>query len=442
MSTTVRVRHHAAAVASAAAIFVALAAPAVGQPTSHHGADVQHTIGKCSPGLASADAPLNHSVLIRPEGERSSPLSHTEANALARDNGSVRLASMNAQLVGEAEGDLIAQLESGEDLRAKKLAATLQTQRPTVVALTGMDLDEQHEAIKLFQEKYLAQRQEGTQPIQYRYTFAAPINAGVDSGADLNHDGTVGGAEDALGHGDFPGQGGMVLLSQLPIQESQVRTFTKLKWADLPHNRLSETGFTALERKFMPLMSRSLWDVPVSFGSQTIHLVVTHLSSPRELGEEAAEQERHYDQLQFVQDYVGFGGDQSYIEDDAGKSGGLSKDATYALLGQLNSDPMEGSERYKQLQKMSAPADFTSEGASSFFRDRRDQNATAVTDQRPQNVTGQRLNYVLSKRGASTVLDSGVFWPTINSEQANLVPESDASGLSYRLVWADVRFNR
>lgn len=432
----------AAAVASAAAIFVALAAPAVGQTPAEDGTESVPSIGKCPPGSPRADSPLNHPVLIRPDAEWSAPYAQIEANALARDNGKIRFATINAQLIGEIEGDLIAQLESGEDLRAKKLAATLQTQRPNIVALTGVDFDEQQDAIKLFQEKYLARGQDGAQPIQYRYSYVAPVNAGVDSGSDLNHDGTVGGAEDALGHGDFPGQGGMVLLSQLPIQESKVRTFNKLKWAELPNNRLSETSFTPLERKVMPLLSRSLWDVPVVSGSQTVHVVVTHLSSPRELGVEQAETARHRDQLQFVQDYLGQGGEQGYIEDDAGQTGGLEPDAKFVLIGQLNSDPLEGSAQYRQLQELSAPAEFTSEGASSFFRDRRDQDATAVLDLRPHRTDGQRLNYVLSKRGASTILDSGVFWPTESSERATLVPEPDASGLSYRLVWADVRFNR
>lgn len=441
MSIKVRARMQAAAVASAAAIFVALAAPAIGQTASPE-AEAGHTIGKCPPGSPRADSPLNHPVLIRPDAQGSGPYSQIEANALARDNGKIRLATMNAQLIAETEGELVAQLDGGEDPRAKKLAATLQTQRPNVVALTGFDYDEQQDAIKLFQEKYLAHGQDGLQPIQYRYSYAAPVNAGVDSGSDLNHDGTVGGAEDALGHGEFPGQGGMVVLSQLPIQESQVRTFNKLKWAELPNNRLSETAFTALERKFMPLMSRSLWDVPVVSGRNTIHLVVTHLSSPRELGVEQAESARHRDQLQFVQDYLGQGGDANYIEDDAGRAGGLERAANFVLLGQLNSDPLEGSAQHRALHEIGAPGEFISEGASSFFRDRRDQDSTAVTDLRPHRTDGQRLNYVLSKRGASSVLDSGVFWPTENSERAALVPESDASGLSYRLVWADVRFNR
>ena len=44
----------------------------------------------------------------------------------------------------------------------------------------------------------------------YPYSFAAPSNTGIPSGFDLDNSGTVGGPNDALGFGFFPGQFGML----------------------------------------------------------------------------------------------------------------------------------------------------------------------------------------------------------------------------------------
>ena len=72
-------------------------------------------------------------------------------------------------------------------------------------------------AVDVFRTNYLLLSQNGAQPIDYPYVFIAPSNTGVPSGFDLDNDGTVGGANDAFGYGDFPGQHGMVLLSRFPI---------------------------------------------------------------------------------------------------------------------------------------------------------------------------------------------------------------------------------
>ncbi|MFC0582109.1 endonuclease/exonuclease/phosphatase family protein [Micrococcoides hystricis] len=442
MSLFERAHTSAAAVASAAAIFLAASAPAHAQDHEVASADSVSTPGtavnsvdRCPANFFSTDVAATEKNRSDRAGAQSASI---DAKTAAHQNGSVRMATINAQLVASEEGELIAQLENGEDERAKRLAATLQTQRPKVVALTGFDYDEAEEALKLFQERYLAEPQDSTDPIQYRYTFVAPVNAGVDSGSDLNHDGTVGGPEDAFGHGKFPGQGGMVLLSQLPIKESQIRTFTKFKWEDMPNNHLSETKFTSIERKVMPLMSRSLWEIPVVSGRDTISLVVTHFSVAQDLGEEQAEQGRRLDQLQFLDDFLSGGDQADYIVDDEGRSGGIASNRQYVVLGQLNADPTDDKSQRDFLRQHAAPGQFTSEGANTFFRSSSDYNSTAITDLRPQKTQGERLNYVLAKRGTTSVVDAGVFWPNPAAEEAVFLPEPDAAGITYRLVWADL----
>ena len=79
------------------------------------------------------------------------------------------------------------------------------------------EFDYSSEAVELFRENYL----DGVYP----HSFTAPVNTGVDSGLDLDSDGSLGGPNDAYGFGVFPGQYGMQWLSKYPISVEGVRTF-------------------------------------------------------------------------------------------------------------------------------------------------------------------------------------------------------------------------
>src|SRR5699024_5861347 len=119
---------------------------------------------------------------------------------------------------------------------------------------------------------YLEVSQNGKSPVRYRYAYTAPVNTGVPSGHDLDGDGAVGGPGDAWGFGEFPGQYGMVLLSRYPILTDQVRTFQKLRWADMPSNLLPTEFYGPEVSAELRLSSKSHWDVPVRVGSSTVHV--------------------------------------------------------------------------------------------------------------------------------------------------------------------------
>src|SRR5699024_3421805 len=113
----------------------------------------------------------------------------------------------------------------------------------------------------LFRTNYLEVSQNGKSPVRYRYAYTAPVNTGVPSGHDLDGDGAVGGPGDAWGFGEFPGQYGMVLLSRYPILTDQVRTFQKLRWADMPSNLLPTEFYGPEVSAELRLSSKSHWDV-------------------------------------------------------------------------------------------------------------------------------------------------------------------------------------
>ena len=127
----------------------------------------------------------------------------------------VRFATFNASLNRNFEGQLRSDLSTPNNAQASAVAEIIQRVRPDVLLINEFDFDPT--ALTLFQQNYLAVPHNGAAPIAYAYTFIAPSNTGVPSGFDLDNNGSVGGPNDALGFGFFPGQFGMVLYSKLPM---------------------------------------------------------------------------------------------------------------------------------------------------------------------------------------------------------------------------------
>ncbi|MCG8701519.1 MAG: endonuclease/exonuclease/phosphatase family protein, partial [Bacteroidales bacterium] len=67
-----------------------------------------------------------------------------------------RIASFNASLNRNNEGDLITDLSTSNNEQAKKVAEIIQIQKPDILALQEFDFDKNGEALRLFQENYLS----------------------------------------------------------------------------------------------------------------------------------------------------------------------------------------------------------------------------------------------------------------------------------------------
>ena len=188
----------------------------------------------------------------------------------------------------------------------------------------------------------------GAEPIDYPYSYIAPTNTGVPSGFDLDNDGTVGGPDDAFGFGDFEGQFGMVVLSRFPIVADGVRTFQNLLWTSMPGARLPDDPATPEPADFyspeelavLRLSSTSHWDVPVYVDGRIVHVLAAHPTTPVLDGPENRNGLRNADEIRFWADYVA--GDAAWIVDDAGVSGGLTSDSEFVIVGDMNSDPVDG----------------------------------------------------------------------------------------------------
>ena len=159
--------------------------------------------------------------------------------AIAQDaaNGdTIRIATFNCSLNRDKSGDLLRDLQSGNNKQAREVAAILRTVRPDIVLLNEFDYDSADASIDAFRKDYLEATGDWTsQPaLKLQHAYSGPVNTGVPSGLDLDHDGKTDGWGDAFGFGRFPGQYGMVILSRFPIDAAAARSFQNLLWKNMP----------------------------------------------------------------------------------------------------------------------------------------------------------------------------------------------------------------
>jgi endonuclease/exonuclease/phosphatase family metal-dependent hydrolase len=360
-----------------------------------------------------------------------------------------RIATFNASLNRGADGELRRDLSTPGSTQARAVAEIIQRVRPDILLLQEFDFDAAGEALASFQANYLARPQNGAEPIHFAHTFFTESNTGQPSGLDLNNDGKVEGGQDALGFGEFPGQYAMVLLSRFPIDTARARTFRSFLWKEMPGALLPDDPntptpadwYSAEELAVLPLSSKSHWDVPVKIGKLTLHVLASHPTPPAFDGPEDRNGLRNHDEIRFWTDYLS---SRDYMRDDRGHHGGFRGKA-FVLMGDQNSDPVDGASIHEGIQALMAhprvDATFTptSAGAAEAAARQRGANeehrgdTSADTADFNDRVAGNlRVDYLLPSRGLA-VCGGGVFWPKRDAPLAALVDASD-----HRLVWIDV----
>ena len=372
----------------------------------------------------------------------------TSASAQPDKREALRVATYNLSLNRNAEGQLVSDLSTPDNAQAKAVAEVIQRTDPDVILLNEFDYVEGGTAVNLFRDNYLELPQNGASPVDYPYAFVAPSNTGIPSGFDLNNNGTVGGGDDAFGFGLFPGQYGMVVLSKYPIETDSVRTFQHFLWKDMPGNVLPTDWYSPEEQDVLRLSSKSHWDVPVTVGKRTVHVLAAHPTPPTFDGPEDRNGRRNHDEIRFWADYV-TPGQGRYIYDDAGARGGLNPSEPFVILGDYNADPFDGDSydgAIHQLLDNTRVVDpqASSEGAAEAARLQGGANLTHEGDPKydtadfadgaPGNL---RVDYTLLSRHF-TVTDAGVFWPVQADPLSRLTGVFPFPTSDHRLVWADV----
>jgi len=349
----------------------------------------------------------------------------------------IRVATFNASLNRAAAGELAADLSTPDDPQAREVAEVVQRVRPDVLLVNEFDHDAG--AVDLFRDNYLERGQHGAEPIEYPYAFTAPVNTGVPSGFDLDGDGSVGGPGDALGFGEFPGQYGMLVLSRFPIDTAAVRTFQHFLWKDLPGARLPEGFYSPEELAVLPLSSKSHWDVPVRVGDRTVHVLASHPTPPTFDGPEDRNGLRNADEIAFWRHYVQPGAQADDLYDDTGRRGGLGGGERFVIMGDQNSDPLDGDSLPGAAQQIltahrvldpTPGSDGAMEAANAGHRGDPRLDTADFSEPEPGNL---RVDYVLPSRPMQ-VLGSGVFWPVAADPLARLNDASD-----HHATWVDLR---
>jgi hypothetical protein len=253
---------------------------------------------------------------------------------------SIRFATFNVSLTRDKAGELAKDFVGKDNPQFKNLAEIVQRTQPDVLLITNIDFDTAGRAAYLFQKNYLEEPQNGATPIHYAHHYIPPMNAGVSSGYDLDHDGkvvTTPGtsqyAGDAIGYGKFPGQGGMVLLSKYPINMQGIRTFQRLKWKDMPSAMLptdsaGKPWYSDEELSVLRLSSHNLCDVPITVGDKTFHVLISNPTSPEPAAKEDRNVKRNHDEIRFWVDYLGDEKSSKYIVDDTNQRGGITYHVT------------------------------------------------------------------------------------------------------------------
>jgi hypothetical protein len=338
----------------------------------------------------------------------------------------------------------------------------IQRVRPDILLVNEFDYDAAGRAAELFRTKYLAIAQNECEPITFPHQFTAPVNTGRPTDRDLDKDGHVGGPADAVGFGRHEGQYGMLVLSRFPIDRAGVRTFQNFRWRDMPDALLPKeptTGTTFYNSEdliSLRLSSKSFWDIPIEIpalkdntaavGSRpfTLHLLCSHPTPPVFDGLEDRNGLRNHDEIRMLADYFD-PAKSEYVVDDEGKKGGLPANALFVILGDLNSDPLDGDsvpgtmDQLLKHPRVNAAFTPASTGGPLTVRQHADQHVGHRGD--PAHVTSNftaaghgclRIDYALPSTGLR-VTGGGVFWPAPGE------PGSDAVGASdHRLVWIDV----
>jgi hypothetical protein len=361
----------------------------------------------------------------------------------------IRVATYNLSLNRAVLGELEADLSTTTDTQAQAVAEVIQRTDPDIVLLNEFDYVAGGVAADLFRENYLEIGQGGAEPVEYPYAYVAPSNTGIPSGFDLNNDGTVGGGDDAFGFGLFPGQYGMAVLSKYPIVTDDVRTFQHFLWKDMPGALLPTAFYAPAEQNVLRLSSKSHWDVPVQVGRRVVHVLVSHPTPPTFDGPEDRNGTRNHDEIRFWAEYVG-PGRANWIYDDEGARGGLKPGSSFVILGDQNSDPVDGDSVPGSIQQLlenprvvdplptsaGAPeAAVLQGGANTAHRGDPRYDTADFADGAPGNL---RADYVLPSRQLRPV-GAGVFWPVRSDPLSRLTGEFPFPTSDHRLVWVDVR---
>lgn len=342
------------------------------------------------------------------------------------------IASYNVSLYGKKAGEVAAKLRTGKDRQASSIASIIQTVRPDIVLLNEIDHDADASTVKLLRDLYLAVAQDGCEPIDYPYVYSAPSNTGVNSALDLNRNGRLGDPEDAWGFGAYEGQYAFAVLSRYPIETEKLRTFQTFRWSNLPNAlrpidpETKQSYYSDEVWNSLRLSSKNHVDVPIRVDGQTVHLLASHPTPPVFDGTEDRNGCRNHDEIAFWKHYLD---DSPLLVDDGGTKGGLKEDATFVIVGDLNSDPQGSDNRPEAIRALLSHKRVIDPLPRRLSANESTPMGEAFDTADFGRNGEMRVDYVIPSRDFQ-LSEANVFWPSADMKGSKWIHASD-----HRMVW-------
>jgi hypothetical protein len=329
----------------------------------------------------------------------------------------IRIATYNVELSRRGPGLLLRDIVGGKDPQIQALLQVLAGLDADILVLTSLDYD--HDLIAL---SHLSKALAGA-GAPYPFHFARRPNSGLQTGLDLDADGRLGEPEDAQGYGRFSGEGGIAILSRLPIMADAARDFSSYLWADLPGARLPD-GMSDAVKAVQRLSTTAHWDVPVILANgEILSLLVWHATPPVFDGPEDRNGRRNHDEAAFWQNLI------------EGALPFRPPKEPFVLLGDANLDPFDGDGlpaaitallRHPKLQDPEPAGPSARTDADHTGNPRLDTAFFAQTG-------GLRVDYILPSAGLR-VTGAGVLWP----DDTEPIAQTLAAASRHRPVWVEL----
>lgn len=328
----------------------------------------------------------------------------------------LRLATFHAELSRDGPGLLLRDILRS-DPQVEAAARVIALASPDVLVLLGIDYDHDLAALGAFADRVAAAG------AVYPHRFALRPNTGRATGLDMDGDGRLGGPRDAQGYGRFAGEGGMAVLSRLPIDAAGVRDFSGLLWRDLPGAILPD-GMSADVLDTQRLSTTGHWEVPVRLaGGGTLRVLAWHATPPVFDGPEDRNGRRNHDEAAFWLRLL---------------EGGLPMPppaGPFVILGQTSLDPMDGDGRPEALRALLAhPALQDPQPRGDHGRVEPGQAGDAALDTALYDGLGGLRVSVILPSADQVVRDAAVLWPPDSDPMAATL----AAASRHSPIWVDL----
>ncbi len=328
----------------------------------------------------------------------------------------LRIATWNSDLTREGPGLLVRDITKGDDQQDEAALLVIAALDADVVLLTSVDYDRGLVALSLLQDRLSLMGH------PYPHVFALRPNTGMQTGLDLDGDGRLGEPEDAQGWGRFAGEGGMAILSRLPIDTATARDFSAFLWRDLP-GRLIPRDTSPEVLAIQRLSTKGHWDVPVITASGPLHLLAFHATPPVFDGPEDRNGRRNHDEITFWTQFL-----------DGKLPLEPSPAAPFVVLGDANLDAQDGDGLTSGISALlNHPAVQDPQPRGSHGRTDPGQKGDPALDTALYDFGGLRVDYVLPSSGLR-VTAAGVMWPPEDDPFAAVL----ARASRHAPVWVEV----